>query len=188
MGNFQRREEKAHHMQQRWPWHMDGSFSKGCSGATSRCPTVSPHHLPLGQRAEVNGCQQINIGTRWACNHPKCCESSFKGPWTFPKQTLLPFWFCYESRWNQVVLTEFLFEVWCGSQKSKPQNFRSEKQSKHQVLKRAARPRVRQSWRGPQSHREAQPCQPPPAAHVLHKHQTASLAKTPSPKLGGLSG
>lgn len=98
MGNFQRREEKAYHVQQRWPWHMDGSFSKGCSGATSRCPTVSPHHLALGQRAEVNGCQQIKIGTRWACNHPKCCESSFKGPCTFPKQTLLPFWFCYESR------------------------------------------------------------------------------------------
>lgn len=183
MGNFQRRKENTHCMQQRWPQHVERSFSSSCP--VSHHIPASPHTWPEGRNEKVPADQ---IGTRWAHNHPKCCESTFKGPWTFPKQTLPPLRFCYESRWNQVVSTQFLFEVWCGSQKSKKQNFRSEKQSKCQVIKRAAQPRARQSQRGPQSHGEAQPRQSPPAAHVLHKHQTASLAKTPSPKLGGLSG
>lgn len=103
MGNFKRREENTCHMQCRWPCYMDQSFSKGCILPSCAWPEGRSESMPAGKYI----------------NHPKCCESSFKGPRTFPKQTLPPFWFCYESRWNQVVLTEFLFEVWCGSQKSK---------------------------------------------------------------------
>lgn len=103
MGNFQRREENTCHMQQRWLCYMDWSLSKGC--------ILPPCAWPEGRSESVPAGKYIN--------HPKWCESSFKGLRTFPKQTLPPFWFCYKSRWNQVVLTEFLFEVWCGSQKSK---------------------------------------------------------------------
>lgn len=88
---------------------------RGHVSVSHRIPAL-PRARPAGRSERVPA---DKIGTRCAHNHPKCCGSSFKGPRTFPKQTLPPFWFCYESRWNPVVLTEFLFEVWCGSQKSK---------------------------------------------------------------------
>lgn len=69
------------------------SFSKGCSGARSQCPTKPPCTWPAERSERVN-----RRGTRWPHNHPKCLESSFKGPQTFPKQTLPSSWFCYESR------------------------------------------------------------------------------------------
>lgn len=103
----------------------------------------------------------------------------------FPKQTLPLFWLCYETRWNQVVLTEVLFEVWCDFQRSKNKTWGVRSNRNYEKLcstlgeiksERATKPQ------GAESH------QPPPAPHVLHKHQTVSLAKPPSPKWGGYLG
>lgn len=94
----------------------------GVSPKAAREPHLSvpaPQHPALGWRAQVNGCQQVRqapagLATTW---------NAVKAPPKVPKPSqrkLCPtFWFCYESRWTQVVLTEFLLEVWCGSLKSK---------------------------------------------------------------------
>lgn len=84
------------------------------TGAMSWSPITTSHLLGRNKWAPPD-----MAGARCAHKNPKFCESSLKGLWTFPKQTLTTFWFCYESRWNRVVLTEFFLEVWFGSHKSK---------------------------------------------------------------------
>lgn len=123
------------------------------TGAISWSPITTSHLLGRNKWAPPD-----MAGDCCAHKNPKFWESSLKGLWTFPQQTLITFWFCYESRWNQVVLTEFFFEVWFGSQKSKAK-LKDWKAKWAKNLCCMTLSETRQ--RGPQSHGARPQCPPP---------------------------
>lgn len=124
----------------------------------------------------TNGCHQIRPVTAVLTT----TRYSVKAPWkaSEPFQSkLTTFWFCYESRWNQVVLTEFLFEVWFSSQKSKA---KLKDWKAKQAKKLCCLTLSETKAEGPTKPRGTA-TMPSSRTHTLDRHQTASLEELHPP-------
>lgn len=143
---------------------MDWSFSQGCP-VSQGIPTTSG-------ASRLDRCSQpFKVLWKLIQRSPNLSKANFA-----PLLVLL---------WNQVVLTEVLFEVWCDSQRSKTKTWGVRSNRSYEKLWSTLGETKPERATKPQG---AESLQPPPAAHVLHKHQTVSLAKPPSPKWGGYLG